>query len=282
VPALVAGTLFGVVACTPGTPRPAVSPAPLTPLSSRDAADPDNAAMPLDEYSGSPEQNRTIANAALVLIARCMRDKGFVYRYTPLSGEVPRSHGYGLIDAARAASAGYGPVGTPPPSPPPADPAEDTAAYRQALYGSTADEPPVPPPPGACIDADSVLHPQGADLSVFGRLAVEAEELTHEDRRVVSAVAGWRDCMRDRGFRYETPWELLTRPWPRPVQDAERATATADVECKRATHLAETYLEVLRAYEVTLVARNLPVLTAARDAQAEAYRRAGAVLAGQG
>ena len=282
MPALVAGTLFGVVGlsgCVRGTPRPSVSPAPTAPLSASDAADPDHATMPLDAYSGSSEQNRTIANAALVLIAQCMRDKGFTYRYTTLTGDDgPRSHGYGLYDAAHAAAGGYGPVGTPPPSPS-HDPVADTPAYRQALYGSASDEPPVPPPPGACIDADSVLHPPGADLSILGRLAVEAEEHTRDDRRVTAAVSAWRDCMKRRGFHYDAPWDAATRPWPRPAGDEERATAVADVECKRTTHLAETYLVVLRAYEVTLVARNEPALAAARDAQAEAYRRARDVLA---
>ncbi len=125
-----------------------------------------------------------------------------------------------------------------------------------------------------------MLHPPGADLSVLGRLAVEAEEHTREDRRVTAAVAAWRDCMKRRGFRYDAPWDAATRPWPRPAGDEERATAVADVECKRTTHLAETYLVVLRAYEVTLVARDESTLAAARDAQAEAYRRARAVLAG--
>jgi hypothetical protein len=281
VPALVAGTLFGVAACAPGPARTAVSPAPTTPLSPAEAVDPDKMPMPLDGYSGSSEQNRTISNAALVLIARCMHSHGFTYRYTPLAGDRPRQRGYGFYDTSHAASAGYGPVGTPPPSPP-ADPTENTPAYRQALYGSTADEPPVPPPPGACIAADSALHPPGVDLNVVGRLAVEADGLTRDDPRVTNAVTAWRDCMRGRGFRYDTPWQVLTQPWPRPVQEAERATATADVECKRTTHLPETYLVVQRAYEVTLVAQNLPALMAARDAQAEAFRRARAVLAAKG
>jgi hypothetical protein len=76
--------------------------------------------------------------------------------------------------------------------------------------------------------------------------------------------------MRGRGYDYADPFAAVgdTR-WQSPdISATERATASADVDCKQQTALAGTMFAVERAYQEHAIAQNTAHLRALRAYQA--------------
>jgi hypothetical protein len=86
-----------------------------------------------------------------------------------------------------------------------------------------------------------------------------------EDARVQVVHAAWSDCMRGKGYRYDSRSELSERQWPDPVSEEEIATAVADVECKVETNLVGVLVGVTSEYQREFIEDNWAALQPLRQ-----------------
>jgi hypothetical protein len=185
---------------------------------------------------------------------------------------------YTVIDPARAATEGYHAVDL-------LNRHRMIAAQEAALPVTTADAQAIwsgagaataaghPVPAGGCRAAAIRQLATGAtveDPDLAQRLHLLTFDQTKADSRVKRATARWRACMRGRGYDYADPFAAVgdTR-WQSPdISATERATASADVDCKQRTGLAGTMFAVERAYQERAIAQNSAHLRALRAYQA--------------
>jgi hypothetical protein len=101
------------------------------------------------------------------------------------------------------------------------------------------------------------------------------------DARVRAVMDRWRGCMRGAGYDYADVWRANNDPrWTGPEPTGlERATAAADVTCKRGTDLASVWLTVETAYQERAIAAQRPAFDAVRRGLDMRLRRAHEVLA---
>jgi hypothetical protein len=217
----------------------------------------------LDDYLLSPAELRELSAARVFLIRRCMTAAGL--DYPSRADSVPKGprtwneRRYGVTDPDLAAVDGYGlgdrePVGGKP------APGLD-AEHRAALDG----------PRGCAVRAGEEQRRGDPELDrdLPRRLTAESFARSRRDPAVVEAVGEWSDCMRASGFRYADP---LAPPadsrfaGPGEPDEAELATAVADVECKRRTNLVGVWFAAESVIQDGLVAGNRAELRRIRQA----------------
>ncbi|MEU0530946.1 hypothetical protein [Amycolatopsis tolypomycina] len=247
--------------------------------------------LPLDPYVGLAKGHReTLEKANAILIAKCMRDKGFSYQPASSGGaERPSASlpDYGLNDIKAARESGYSPPGSGSIQAaaeqgriPTLDKLvqDHGAAYVKALYGFL---PPDTSGSGGCLSTAVVSAPEydRLDKELPGRLVGQSGERTQGDRRVVAAMGAWSACMAESGFSYKSPAEPRRQKWPSPPSPAELATAVADVTCKARTNLPGVWLAVQTGYQQTLLEQNAPALKQLQDAWQAVLKNAEQIVA---
>lgn len=222
---------------------------------------------PLQRFRLSPRQLATVNTARAILIDRCMQQHGYSYPHRSLADETALlidaestaiSRIYGITDLQSAAQFGYGFAPPARPTPSLIGPAR-SSDYLAALHGS----PPAgnagrsqPRIGGCAASADRALDNTDPDRSPYG-LAHNAwiqvmTAMTRSDK-YEAVISDWRACMTSAGHRVTHPIEdqgdiaraiearrgagdeTLTGP----AASTEIELATADVTCKRETHLAQ-------------------------------------------
>ncbi|WP_424183796.1 hypothetical protein ACOBQX_17700 [Actinokineospora sp. G85] len=280
----VLATVLLLGACSSGGPDngPGPAPVPEPAIPASPAPAPASAAevrLPLDPYVRLAAGNEdVIGKASAILVAKCMREKGFDYTPDPAGPTAPPAPlpPYGINDLAQAKQSGYSPPGSgnlqsmaeQGSSLPSIDEAvrEHGEAWVKALYGFS---PPKLESDGTgCYDTSFVRVPEydRLDRELPGKLQGQSVELTQADGRVVAASGEWSACMAESGFHYRTPAEPRQQKWPTPTSPAETATAVADVTCKDKTNLPGVWLAVQAGYQQTLLDRNAPALNELRAA----------------
>ncbi|MHB9856082.1 hypothetical protein ACSYGO_43520 [Streptomyces krungchingensis] len=214
--------------------------------------------LPADRYNYTSQDYQRSQRASALLIRQCMADHG--HPGFPLDPRYPHdpilatavSTDYGVLDADTARHWGYG-----------WDPAEHPDSRpkgRRMTAAEYADWP-------AC-NAEANKHlMRGIDLKqdwlYADTRAIEVDKAVKRDPRLRKAWDVWSRCMADRGFaRYSDPvaaytdgaWQRASDGNTRHTQ-RERATAVADVTCKRRHHTAELWHSVRaqkQAADITL------------------------------
>jgi hypothetical protein len=289
--AIVGGPNSGVIVALPGAggpaagvsgggSRPQIVLPPIPPARSTPSI-----AMPLDSYEQvAGQEQETLAAADDLLTQRCMQAKGFSYPVVAQPGssaaliQTIEDSGYGVASLAQAETYGYGqPSQGTGPAGQSAGPAglalpsfiqemqQHGTAWTSALLGFV---------PGARASA-----PQGqgcyqvANAELYGPinghpdpdpvpgLAGQAAQWTQSDSRVLAVERKWSRCMAHRGYRDNTPGQAQQHNWPTTPTPIEIATADADVACKVATNLVNTWLTVEAAYQQALITQNLTALS---------------------
>ncbi|MDK9497676.1 hypothetical protein QEZ40_002619 [Streptomyces katrae] len=209
-------------------------------------------------------------------------------RYGVGDMETARRYGY-RVDPAHRAARVDGPSGAAAPA--------RTAEERGLLTG-VADRRPGQPsasgerprfggrpvPDGGCYgEADRALLNDGSRAGAFGGTVNVIErqgyERSRRDPRVREAFTRWSACMKAKGHHYADPLGAAgdTARWrPDATQEAgpdERATAVADMECKRDVNLLGVWFAVESEYENTAMAgRAAELETVRRQLEAERGR----------
>ena len=200
--------------------------------------------LPADRYSSTSQDYQRAQRASALLVRQCMAKRG--HPDFPLDPRYPTdpivaaavSTDYGALDLAAARRWGYG-----------WDPKKSPAHQpdgRRMTNAEYADEP-------ACsAEADGQLM-RGIDVEkdwiYAGQRAVEVDKAVKGDPRLRTAFEVWSRCMAEHGFtRYPDPIAAYTDDaWQRAGDGNtlrtrhERATAAADVTCKRRHHTTEQW-----------------------------------------
>ncbi|MEV7323474.1 hypothetical protein [Streptomyces sp. NPDC093970] len=247
-PMAVAGVAIVAAVCASGPERL---------LSVRTASD--LGPLPADRYSYTAQDYRSSERASALLTRQCMADHG--HPGFPLDPRYPAATvtgtavttDYGVLDLDTAGRWGYG-----------WDPAKSLSPRpkgRRMTYAELADLP-------ACnAEADRRLL-RGVDLKrdwVYGSSrAVVVDRAVERDPRLRAAWAVWSRCVADQGFaRYPDPVAAYTdSAWARGSDGntrhtrRERATAVADVACKRRYDTVELWHSVQARQQALDIARH--------------------------
>ncbi len=221
--------------------------------------------LPLDAYKPTGEQMADLTSAVRHSLASCMNGFGFMnYTKKRIHSETapfPKDRRYLFIDPAKAAQYGY--AGAPDAElsakPPSASSStnsskispEEESVYTgkgQRLYKGRQ------VPEGGCLGAARQTVTRGVaadDEWLITQLEGQAFQRAEDDPRVAEVTAQWSACMKRAGYDYSTPaaaWEdpqWRSRRDGGALSDKEKATATADMNCK----LEVNYLGVRVAAE---------------------------------
>jgi hypothetical protein len=215
--------------------------------------------LPADRYYFTPEDYERSQRATALLVRHCMADRG--HPDFPLD---PRYPGDPLV--ATAVSTDYG--------------AADLDDAQRWGYGWDPETFPVTRPQGRRMtSAEYADHPacsaeansrlmRGIDLErdwlYASRRAVVVDKAVKRDKRIRAAWAEWSGCMADRGFpRYSSPVAAYTDDAWRRGSDGntrhtrrERATAVADVTCKRRHGTVDVWRAVQAEKQAADIARH--------------------------
>ncbi|MFE0673557.1 hypothetical protein [Streptomyces sp. NPDC058867] len=244
--------------------------------------------LPIARYGYTDAETAVIESAEQVLTRRCLRSFGIAYEPPAPEPESapPADRRYGLSSASEAARLGYHPDLAPPPTGP--DLPEDAL---RVFYGNR----------GAPAESGEKLRYKGRDVPAEGcfgqsvahlakkydapRQAETARSISTRsytealaDPAVKAGFRTWSSCMRSSGFTYASPLDPLNeKAFPgEDVSAEEKATAVADVRCKKETGLLDTWFEAESALQQADIDRNaeaLEELLAAHGRKVEAARR---------
>ncbi|SKA02251.1 hypothetical protein SAMN02745673_02195 [Marinactinospora thermotolerans DSM 45154] len=237
--------------------------------------------VPLDDYNLSRPDIETIEYAEDLLIGACMRDLGLDWELLP----PPEEHDadplnrrrYGLVEPEVARRYGY----HPPPPAPGQRAREEARRVRAALplgeqvaaYGTDGR--------GGCLaEARERLGADvpGFDAGVLNGYIGDTFEASRRDPRVVEVVGAWSACMRERGYAYEDPLDVLSDPaWAETEEASSRevAVAGADVLCKAETDLVAVWNAVEDEIQREVIDANpgdFALFGRVRDAELDAAR----------
>ncbi|MFE9451999.1 hypothetical protein [Streptomyces sp. NPDC006739] len=215
--------------------------------------------LPADRYGFTPQDYQRSQRATALLVRQCMADHG--HQDFPLDPRYPGdpvvatlvATDYGALDLDTARRWGYGwdPAKAPFPQP----------KGRRMTSAEYADLP-------TCgAEAERRLM-RGIDLKrdwlYAATRAVEVDKAVKRDPRLRAAWDVWSRCVAGRGFtRYPDPAAAYADPaWHRGSDgntrhtELERATAVADVICKRRHHTVELWHTVRAEKQAADVARH--------------------------
>ncbi|MCX4745062.1 hypothetical protein OG455_05905 [Kitasatospora sp. NBC_01287] len=298
---LLAGCAAAGRAGAPNAAPSVVSPTP-TPTSAAQTGE-----LPLLAFAASPQESVTLSRATALLTADCMHRLGFAaFTMTPAASTAPTDAPtvFGYLDDALAARDGFHSPDSLQPKPtggPRLDPAEFTAEtglaptglQQQPSVGSppqTSASPAQPPagggiPAGGCDGEAARALATGASAAgstAYDEVTDQSLQRTVADDRVLAATAGWRSCMRQKGFDYSDPQSLAAESWGATVTPPEIDIARADVACTRQTNLSGIAFAVRSAIQRQLIDQRRPELQAERAAVDARLRNAARVLAEHG
>ncbi|MFD0312883.1 hypothetical protein [Streptomyces flavalbus] len=247
------GWRLGVVAvlaalCVSGTGRPAII---------RTASD--LGPLPADRYAYTPRDYQRSRQATALLVRQCMAEHGHPdfpldprYPSDPVTA-VAVGTDYGVLDLAAARRWGYG-----------WDPAQSPVARPKGRRMTNAEYADFPD----CGAESNRRLLRGIDVErdwlYASKRSIEVDEAVKRDPRLRAAWEVWSRCMAEQGFtRYPDPVAAYTdRAWRRGSDgntrhtSRERATAAADVTCKRRHHTAEAWHAVRARKQAADISRH--------------------------
>lgn len=262
--------------------------------------------LPIDEFTRSVSDERTIDEAHAALVSRCVARFGLVPPLPPRTGTVgPAGRAerrYGLLDRRSAARNGYrlgaGPATSSPPAPPvltgalelvltggpPAGPSTASATAAEASAPAVLRGRPVPV--GGCLgEAGAVLGPCELDTAgLVMRIDHESWTRSRAARTVQRATGAWAACMRAVGHDYTDPISVTDDPAFRSPRLSAReiSVAIADIDCKSESHVVREWHAQDVAWQSRLIQQHRAELARLRADQDHQLVVAREVLDGVG
>ncbi|WP_234380246.1 hypothetical protein [Streptomyces sp. CMB-StM0423] len=238
--------------------------------------------LPANRYDYTPEDYRSSQRASALLVRQCMADRGHPdfpldprYPSDPIAATAVGTD-YGVVDIEDAQRWGYGwsPAESPGPRP----------KGRRMTSAEYADFP-------ACSAGANRRLMRGIDVErdwlYVSKRTIVVDKAVKRDMRMRTAWDAWSRCMADQGFAgYPSPVAAyVDEAWRRGSDGntrhtrRERATAVADVTCKRRHHTVEIWHTIQAEKQAADIARHrdryaagLRALRTYRDNIAEAQR----------
>ncbi|WP_053846932.1 hypothetical protein [Streptomyces sp. NRRL B-24085] len=244
--------------------------------------------LPIARYSYTADETAAIESAQQVLTKRCLRTFGIAYEPPQREAETSTSSDrrYGLSSASEAARLGYHPDMGPLPAGP--DLPEDAL---RVFYGNRGAEPGSAErvvykgrevPKNGCFGqsvaklAEEYDSPAAAETA--RRISTQSYKDSLAEPPVKEAFRNWSACMRNSGFRYDSPLEPANnKEFQREdISKREKETARADVRCKEKTDLLDIWFKAesaLQKAEIDKNSKSLQTLLTAHRNKTEAARR---------
>lgn len=222
----VASVLLVLSACGAAPPAPAL-PA-------------DRLALPFDRYRPDFAQEAEIERARTTLVRACLHGSLDVPVQDTAPGALDRSPNlrrYGVIDEASATDFGYHFPRTPEERKRQGEQRRWSAGLTDTQRTALA----------TCADqAETTLTK--VDDAFLADWDFRSLRTSGADSRVGAAVSAWRTCMAEQGYGYADPAAAISDPrWnldDARIPEAEKDTALADVRCRAAAKLVETWHDV--------------------------------------
>ncbi|MCF2131266.1 hypothetical protein L1I79_33320 [Strepomyces sp. STD 3.1] len=259
---------------------------------------------PMQSYTLTDGEVRTLSNAQEVLTQQCMRRFGFTYEIsdTPSTdNESGTARRYGLSEAANAERYGYA-----NPEVPPTDRNDDRElepAMLVVLNGPDDIDPNSLPetqeeaeaggkkgdtvPVGGC-SRESYLKLYAPtkgmiDVSFAQTLERDAYMKSRTDPRVTEIIKKWQACMGDGGYSVNDPVSPLEDLGVAddPSGDVATKAAVLDVQCKEKLNLVGVWFSVESAYQKLAVDENVETLTKYQEQSRDRLRYANSLISGQ-
>ncbi|MET9877659.1 hypothetical protein ABZZ36_23935 [Actinacidiphila glaucinigra] len=213
--------------------------------------------LPFDRYGFTPRDYQRSQRASALLVRQCMADRGHPgfpldprYPHDPFVG-VAITTDYGVLDPDDARRWGYG-----------WDPAAAARPKgRRMTEVEYADWPDCNSEAGRRLERGIDF---GSDWLYATRRTVEVDKAVRRDPRLRAAWDAWSRCMGAEGFtRYPDPVAAyVDSAWHRDSEgntrhtERERATAVADVACKRRHRTAELWHAVKAEKQTADISRH--------------------------
>ncbi|MFI9809135.1 hypothetical protein ACIHEJ_33105 [Streptomyces sp. NPDC052301] len=230
---------------------------------------PDLGPLPADRYGYTSQDYRRSQRASALLVRQCMADRG--HQDFPLDPRYPAdpvvatavATDYGALDLDTARRWGYG-----------WDPAKPLVPQPKGRRMTSAEYADLP----ACNAEASRRLMRGVDLERDWLYAAtrqaEVDKAVKRDPRLRAAWDAWSRCVAEQGFaRYPDPVAAYTDDaWHRGSDgntrhtERERATAVADVTCKRRHRTAEVWHTVRARKQAADITRHRDRYAAALQA----------------
>ena len=241
--------------------------------------------LPADRYDYTTQDYQRSQRASALLVRQCMAEHG--HPDFPLDPRYPSDPivatavgtDYGALDLAAARRWGYG-----------WDPAKSRALQPKGRRMTNAEYADFP----ACNAESSRRLMRGIDVKrdwlYESTRAIEVDKAVKRDPRLRAAWDAWSRCVAEQGFtRYPDPVAAYTdTAWHRGSDGntrhtpRERATAAADVACKRRHHTAELWHAIRARKQAVDISRHrdryaagLRALRTYRTTIAEVLRKLG-------
>ncbi|MFB6821010.1 hypothetical protein ACFCXA_05405 [Streptomyces virginiae] len=244
--------------------------------------------LPIAAYSYTDAEYASIAAAEHMLARTCMARFSLTYQPPPPNPPQPSAdRRYGLSDEKSAALFGY----RMDPSEAPKQPPQLDADVRAVLYGKREDAS-VPAeyrgqkvPENGCLgQAQSDLRkdysdPEGAEAA--SRISSQSYEQSMQLPEVQAGFRNWSACMQKNGYTYASPRDPFAAQEFRegPVTEREKATAGADVACKRRTGLLDVWFTEESKLQTAMIAKDRQLLQKLQDVHRQKVAAAKAILA---
>ncbi|MFJ1550774.1 hypothetical protein [Streptomyces sp. NPDC088246] len=267
---------------------------PLGPVPTPSSLDPAGITTPLDAYLPAPEENYALKKARVTLVNQCMRGLGYTENPQPLgpfTGERWLEHTeFNVMPLGQAQQYGYQ-------APPKKSGGGTESAYSKnstetqglLLSGKVRTFNNKKVPKGGCEGEALRVITKGATTPTevklpggstagsgeggfsegFAEMVVsamrgEAMKRTRNDPRFQKVMDSWADCMKGRGYTYDSPsaavndsrWEENSGSPTR----TELSTATADTQCKTKVNYLGVGIAVESAYEKKSIDENAELL----------------------
>ncbi len=277
LPLLVCVTLV-LAGC--GAPAPAGVPRTTDPLAPTEQVK--ALRLPLDAYSFSDAELYTISDAEDVLIADCLRVKGYAWQPIHRPADAPdlrNRRRYGVVEAKIAEFGYHVPAGllTPVSLERAYDEQDRTLSdgAKEAAFSENGCGPQAAKALGADGNADQALLVQTGRSSLYDTL---------KQPPVAAALDSWRTCMHQAGLDYPDPLAAMADPkWSADgsagPSKPETTTAAADVTCKDKSALVDTWHAAEVRFQTAAVAQHSSYFTGIRTKLDQELTAAKAVLA---
>jgi hypothetical protein len=206
-------------------------------------------ALPLDWFSVSALESRTIDYAVNLLLADCMEEAGYhLEAVDTTKSPVEASRRYGIWHEAEANRYGYDPV------PPTAEQRRLQEMNSRPL--STAAE----ARHGTCM-ASPAIQELNLPMPFFKEPEFAMYRATIESDQGQRLVQGWRQCLKTEGIAtsdgYDDMWTPVHATGP---DKTLRRIATADVRCKSQLNLVAGLADLESVAQATYIQRELTAL----------------------
>ncbi|MFE3288602.1 hypothetical protein ACFXJJ_36610, partial [Streptomyces sp. NPDC059233] len=253
--------------------------------------------LPIDPYLVKQAERAQILKASRLVAAECMKGFGIELSAPPLTGGKAAANEnatnmdrrYGVYDDRKAAQFGYSlpdqaePEGAGQTDSPLSD------AENRVFLGDADPILGVQPgekyngkeiPSGGCAGEARRKVGDGLRQEAATEINFASFQKSLKDSQVIAAFQKWSDCMKERGYSFNTPLEPFNSAGANGSGgETETNMASYDVECKKRVNLIGTWFAVESEIQKQMIGKREEALHAAKKEKEKTIKNSAAMVA---